>query len=311
MRVVFICSARYSGSTLLDLLLGSHPDACALGEITHLPKNLALNTACTCGSAARECEFWTRVVDELAEYPQFRGIRSDPYVLHLGSIHAGYVVDTRHQTRLRLIRRKLLYALAQARFRWKAPIPAAWLEPLYAGARNKFTLFEVISRLTSRSVLVDSSKHYLEAVSLYRHDPESVRIVLLIRDGRAAYYSALKRGNARKAALQPWAATYRRALPILENCVPEAHRIQVRYEDLADDPQKELKRLCSFIGIEFAPEMLEYAARERHVLNGNRILFAPRVEIVPDLSWQRALSPSDTRYFDARAGRLNKLLGYG
>lgn len=311
MRVVFICSARYSGSTLLDLLLGSHPEAVPLGEITHLPKNLALNTTCTCGSPARECAFWASVVEELGKYPQFSRIRSDPYVLHLGLIHAGYVIDPEHQTRLRMLRRKLLYGLAHAHFRWNAFTPSDWLEPLHAGARNKLVLFDVISKLTSRDVLVDSSKHYLEAVSLYQRDPASVRIVLLIRDGRAAYYSALKRGNARRAALQPWASTYRRALPILERCIPEAHRTQVRYEDLANGPEEELKRLCAFIGIDFAPQMLQFTERERHVLNGNRMLFGPRPAIVPDLSWQRALSPSDAEYFDTRAGRLNRQLGYG
>lgn len=309
MRAVFICSAGHSGSTLLDLLLGSHPDAVSLGEITHLPKNLALNTPCTCGKPARECGVWSRIVDELGRMPEFREIHSDPYVLHLGMINASTVVDTRHQTRLRVLQRRFVYALAHAHLRWDIRFPEALLRPLYAGSRNKLLLFDVVSRLLSRGIIVDSSKHYLEAVSLYEQARDRVRVVLLVRDGRAVYYSGLKRGQDRKTALQAWECTYRRALPILRRRIPPEHLIQVRYEDLADSPERELERLCAFIGIDYAQEMLRFVEKERHVLNGNRMRFGSGA-IAADVSWRERLSGSDALYFDSRAGRLNRKLGY-
>src|ERR1043165_9307298 len=95
---VFICSASHSGSTLLSLLLGSHREAISLGEITHMPKNLSLNTACSCGSPARVCKFWSEVVDGLARQPRFARIRERPYDLYLGLLNAGNVIDVRRQT---------------------------------------------------------------------------------------------------------------------------------------------------------------------------------------------------------------------
>ena len=41
---IYICSAAHLGSTLLDLLLGSHSRVASLGEISKLLKNIALNT---------------------------------------------------------------------------------------------------------------------------------------------------------------------------------------------------------------------------------------------------------------------------
>lgn len=61
-KVLYICSAGRSGSTLINLVLGSHSQCMSLGEIEHLPKNIALNTPCSCGAAARE---WTSQ-DEMA-----------------------------------------------------------------------------------------------------------------------------------------------------------------------------------------------------------------------------------------------------
>lgn len=59
MRAVFICSAGHSGSTLLSLLLGSHPAGVALSEIARLPENLALNERVQApeGERPRLCDF--------------------------------------------------------------------------------------------------------------------------------------------------------------------------------------------------------------------------------------------------------------
>lgn len=309
-RVAFICSAAHSGSTLLDLLLGSHPEAVSLGEITHLPKNLALNTACTCGAPARDCRVWARILDAVEQIPAFRSLRQDPYVLNLGLIKASDVIDRRQQTAARMAYRKVAYSLCYANLRWGVPIGTIYEQALGAPARNKLLLFDAVAKVLAKRLVVDSSKHYLEAVSLYRSAPSDVRVILLVRDGRGVYYSALKRGRSYSAAVNAWEQTYRRALPILERHVHRTHLLKVRYEDLAEAPERELRRLCSFLGVTYDAEMLEFAAKEHHILNGNNMRFNPDGQIRPDLSWRQHLSPVDLSYFYARAGRLNRLLGY-
>ncbi len=309
-RIAFICSAGHSGSTLLDLLLGAHPSAVSLGEITHLPKNLALNTLCTCGAPARACPMWTAVLDELRADPRFHRIDNNPYVLNLGVIRASSVVDRRHQTKLRMCYSKVLYGLAYAYLRWGHSVLAPAFLPLLESSRNKLALFDAIARVLGRDLMVDSSKHYLEAAALYRAAPERVRVVLLIRDGRAVFYSGLKKGYAREAALGAWQRTYQRARPVLDRQVQPEHLIKVHYEDLTADPERELQRICTFLGIDFSAEMLGFADKERHVLNGNRMRLQPSSEIRPDVAWRRAMSPQDHRYFDERAGVLNRELGY-
>jgi hypothetical protein len=218
-RAVFVCSAGHSGSTLLDLLLGSHPDAMSLGEITQLPKNLALNTGCSCGAPVRECPVWRAVLDEAARCEAFEGLAEDPYALYLGLFEAGTVIDRAHQTPWRLAYRRLVYAGAYACWRFGLAPLAPCARPLERGARNKWRLFDIVAKAVSRSVLIDSSKHYLEAAALYRAEPERTKVILLVRDGRAVFYSGLKRGHSRQRALGAWRQTYRRALPVLHRVV--------------------------------------------------------------------------------------------
>ena len=306
---VFICSANHSGSTLLDLLIGSHPEAMSLGEITQLPKNLALNTRCSCGAPIRDCPLWATVVADLAADPRFSRIHSDPYVLDLGLFEASTVIDTRHQTALRGLKRRALYAAAYAHWAWGVPLLTPFTRSLARRARNKWLLFDVLARRESRLKLVDSSKHYLEAAALYVAAPDRTKIVFLIRDGRAVFYSGLKRGRTRRAALDAWRRTYARAEPLLRRIAGDAV-LPVRYEDLAADPAWELQRICRFIDVRFDERMLDFRSRPHHVANGNDMRFRDGAAIRIDEAWKQALSRTDLAYFEKHAGALNRRMGY-
>jgi len=282
----------------------------SLGEITQLPKNLALNTRCSCGSPIRECPLWATVVDRLAAHPRFRAIRENPYVLDLGLFEAGTVIDEKHQTRLRRAWRKAVYAGAYAHWRSGLKPLAAFAHPLLRGAHNKWRLFEVLTSLEPRLLVVDSSKHYLEAAALYAAEPQRTRILFLIRDGRAVFYSGLKRGKSPRAALDAWRLTYERAEPVLNRVVNSRDVLHVRYEALASDPAWELQRICGFIGLRYERGMLDFRTRAHHVANGNDMRLQGGAAIRLDEAWRTALTASDLEYFEANAGSLNRRLGY-
>jgi hypothetical protein len=294
---------------LLDLLLGSHPRAISLGEITQLPKNLALDSRCSCGAAVTSCELWRAVLDRLVQEPQFAQVRARPYDLYLGLFEAGTVIDARRQTPLRKIHRRLVYAAAYARWRFGV-LPAAVTAALAHGARNKHLLYRAVAETAGKGLVVDSSKHYLEAVALHRAAPERTKIVLLVRDGRAVFYSGVKRGHSRRKALNAWRQTYRRALPVLEAQVPAHDLLRVSYEALAENPARELHRICRFIGVPFDPRMLDFRSLVHHVLSGNDMRLAASPAIRVDAAWRERLAKKDLAYFERRAGALNRALGY-
>ena len=88
---VYICSAGHSGSTLLDMLIGSHSKIESLGEITHLPKNIALDTVCGCGIPVRKCSFWKKTLDQVEAKTDIN-VLNNPYDFDLGYIAAKVVV---------------------------------------------------------------------------------------------------------------------------------------------------------------------------------------------------------------------------
>jgi hypothetical protein len=308
-RYVYICSAGHSGSTLLDLLLGSHSRIASLGEISHLPKNLALDTRCTCGAPVRQCAVWREVTRRLDAVLGTR-IDVDPYSLHLGYPLAVDVVDRAHQTRGYLLRRKLVLALAWLRYRHDVALPKALLRGFEMGIDNNLVLYDTVRDVLGVDTVVDSSKSYLKAVALYRKRPQHARIILLSRDGRGIMFSHRKRRSSPLAGVHLWKRYYARALPLLHANVPEQAWLHVRYEDLAADPDAELQKICTGLSLAFEPAMLDFHAHQHHITNGNNMRFAAGATIAPDTQWQNGLSNRELWEFERLAGSLNRWLGH-
>lgn len=307
-KYTYICSSGHSGSTLLDLLLGSHSQVFSLGEVSHLPKNLALNTPCTCGAPVRECPFWSKVVETFSR--KWHDVSADPYAMNLGYARASRVVDPNRQTKWYLARRKALHGLAYSAYLRGHGAERIGDRILGASIAERKRLYEVVREVGGVPMLVDSSKCYLTGVGLYRSAPESVRILLLTRDGRGCVYSNVKRDVGVRRASLAWKNYYARALPLIERHVDPAHVHHVRYEDLAGDPAAELASICAFLGLEYEPKMIDYAAAEHHITNGNDMRFSAGSVIRGDYAWRKSLSPRDVSRFEKLAGSLNRRLGY-
>jgi hypothetical protein len=86
--------------------------------------------------------------------------------------------------------------------------------------------------------------------------------------------------------------------------------MQLKYEDIAGDPQRAGEALCRFVGLGFRDSMLKLDSVVRHMVNGNDTRFSPGKGITLDERWRRDLQPDELAFFDGRGGRMNAALGY-
>ena len=156
-KYVFICSHRHSGSTLLDLILGSHSKIESLGEISFLSQDLALNTPCSCGTPVRQCKVWSRVVERLSATTGL-DIMANPYALHLGYPKAHVIVDHTHQTPAYLMRRELMLGMYYMRLRFGARFLDPLLAPLYKSLANTFMVYDAVRAVLNADIVVDYFK---------------------------------------------------------------------------------------------------------------------------------------------------------
>jgi hypothetical protein len=180
-------------------------------------------------------------------------------------------------------------------------------------------------------VIVDSSKHGLRLKYLLRNPAVEVRVVRLLRDGRAVtltYIDPERFADAEDTSLRGGgfgasrdgerldaktaASQWRRSVEDMAHAfarVPADRRIDLRYEDLCADVEGSVRRVLAFAGVDAALWQPGFRDREHHVV-GNGMRLNATSAVVLDDRWRHALSTADRQVFDAVAGDLNGRLGY-
>jgi hypothetical protein len=185
--------------------------------------------------------------------------------------------------------------------------------------------------VTGKRVIVDSSKMALRLKYLLRNPELDVRVIRLIRDGRAvsltymdpAHFADAKDPRLREggmggdrawqrlpmtAAAHEWRRSNQEAECALRG-VDRATWTEVRYEELCTDRERTLARLFAFMGVDAARGMAGLRSFDHHVI-GNGMRLDATTEVVLDERWRSVLSVEDLRDFDTEAGQLNRQLGY-
>jgi hypothetical protein len=178
-------------------------------------------------------------------------------------------------------------------------------------AENSWSVVDAMAAVGGSRFVVDSSKSPVRLKLLCMMRPDRVRIVHLVRDGRAVTASAMRRRRmSASTAARIWKRDNRN-LDVMLRTIPRRFMVDIHYEALCEDPARELKRICEFLGVAFEPEMLMLWERPVHNIPGNPMLFDRRLRtITQDERWRRDLSDHDVRAFEHTAGRLNRSLGY-
>jgi hypothetical protein len=134
----------------------------------------------------------------------------------------------------------------------------------------KENAFVQMARLSGRRVLVaKNAEVFAEDLA----DPSlDVRMVELIRDGRAVAASTLRKYpnlSMRKAARR-WVREVHKGRALIDQYGRDRSRL-VLYEDLLSHTEPRVRELCEWLGLPFEPAMLAYwAAPDMHFLGGNR-----------------------------------------
>jgi hypothetical protein len=105
--------------------------------------------------------------------------------------------------------------------------------------------------------LGDKSPNYTTHVSLIKKAIPEAKFIHIIRDVRDTALSARKVWNKNiYRFVQRWADDIRELQKILRQ-MPDADRIEVRYEDLVRHSEMTLTRILSFLGLDYDPAMLK------------------------------------------------------
>ena len=159
-----------SGSTVLDTLLGNHPDVASVGELHVLSGALAENEYCACQKPIRRCPFWAEVMrqwqqDASLEYGEYVALQERfEQIRYLGGFSWARLLGNQiHQS-----------------------------HPLRTYLSETTRLYEAIAQVSGKRIIVESSKVPVRAALLAFSRDLDLRLIHLVRDVRAVAWSRRK-----------------------------------------------------------------------------------------------------------------------
>lgn len=276
-KVVFVSSWSRSGSTLLDLLLGSLAGFWSAGEIRYLwDRGVVEDQLCGCGRTFRACPVWSAVREQA-----FGGRRH---------FDVEETLRGREQDRRRAP--------------WRLLSPGGGHAPHGEGryASILARIYPALREVTGARVVVDSSKYASHGLALTVIPEVELHVVHLVRDPRAVAWSwqrlmPMPEVHWTKARMPVKSPSRSALFWMLENLAIArlARRARsytlLRYEDLVADPRGALRAVLGVLGEPVEPADALAGGKvelgENHTVAGNPIRFERgMVEIRADADWQ-------------------------
>lgn len=294
--LIYIASDVRSGSTLLDLMLGSHSEVSSVGEIQFLTDHFrrqgmghSWDWKCTCGKDFNDCEFWSKINGLVKE-------------------KTGDNISDR-ETWVRRVKQPFPYlTLPNFLFKRMCENKSSLSKGLDASSFC-WEVVDSISEQTGNTVVVDSSKNAEQFRYLYCWRPSSIKMIHLIRDGRGVVYSKMTRaGDTSRKATKNWVLENLK-ISLIKRMVRKSNRMTIKYEDLCENPQKEIEKVLEFLNVSNENSLL--SKEDRHNVCGSPHRFDWKdMEINLDERWKAGLSSESKKTFNTFGGWLNRIYGY-
>lgn len=265
-KVLYIAGYGRSGSTVLDIMLGNHPEMVSVGEVRHLVDDWNNpDRRCACGQRYPECAFWK----EFGSGSEFS--------------------EELRRTVQEVERRSWRAFIAPGKFFSGERIPEEAKERYRAYHQH---LFAYIRQRSGKPIVVDSSKSAREVAGRFHALSEiagqDVYVLHLVRNGAATAASFQKRGGnwAREGhrgerpfpvmrAVIGWTLANAWVSFLGRRRLKPEHYLRLHFEELVSDPVRSVARIGEFIGVSMAPLVRRLERDEAfnvgHNVGGNRV----------------------------------------
>jgi hypothetical protein len=302
--VPYVCipGSPYTGSTLLGMLLDSHPACASIGAATGLTARVDLETyRCSCGAMFTDCAFWARIARRTRdlEHP-VTVYKKDFWNTHVRLSHRravnGLLVSSLGNPALTAVRDAVVGRVGPVARRIAEARNASW------------SLATAVLEETGKQVFVDTARYHQRPRHLAGSPLLDVKVIHLVRDPRGNVASIMRHTDVgARTAARRW-RHYNAEAARTARSFSGGSSMLLHYEEHCADPRSALDRIARFVGVDPAP--VDLRSVDRHVI-GNSMRLLALDEIREDRSWEDRLSREDLRTIARVAGSLSHRFGYG
>ena len=312
MKVIQIISPGHSGSTILDIVLGSNDQLVSSGELRKLPwqvqrsvdgeVSIKRQNICTCLRSFDECDFWGKVLDNIASITGI-DIKKSPEEFEISFFgEFGHYLHTKRPSIKQRAQGKVYRLLLQNNKLSRSVMRSN--KTISKILDNNWMLFDQMSKVSGKQIIIDSSKDIKRALLLHNDKPEQVYFLFLNRDLNG-HLSSLKRRNkslklkkSSEDILYDIVKFRKRVKRIISE--RDINYLDVNYEDVISDPLSFYDRLSELVGIDVSPDLnlarnSKVNTKKMHLVAGNPTRYKGEMYLKLDDRWKDELNDEDIK----------------
>ena len=304
MKLIYILSLGHSGSTLLDVILGTHPDFLSTGESRYLGWQLYRTIGkkasikdqdiCTCGHDFRECEFWSEVIRKLYKKTGIDISRhpKDFKNYFFESFKYNDKISFYQKIKGYLTRQILELGLSMSYVNLIAPEVNEVL-------KNNWILYEIMSDISNKKYIVNSSKNLVEGLLFQKSRPSDVIFIFIHRSLYGLWNSSKrwsKNDSIKNVALAK--KVFENRIKKYKNNIKDLNYIEVDYEEFAAKPATVLDKIVNKAGatnnyIKQSNNQFYIDPSQLHLVAGNPMRYKGKQLVKYDERWKHELSTKE------------------
>ncbi len=271
-----------SGSTLLNIILGMHPKIYGSGEIDNINKFGKRDYKCSCEIQVVNCSFWSKIVAE--------------YIKKLGDKKFSQYQNDIH-----------FFENFKSVFAWLNVLLGF---PFHTKRKNEYMqsayeFYKTTLNETGKSIIIDASKNPLRALVLSKNKHIDLKLIHLVRDGRAVAWAIernkKKSGIARKILRTVWFWAGVNWQADFTKLLARTPTVFVKLENIVGNPKVALDKVGTALNLDLkgVSEIIsdEFKIPQTHVIGGSLVRFKEKIKIVPRNDWMTKLSSRKQRNF--------------
>lgn len=312
MKLIYVIAQAHTGSTLMDCILGTHPDFVSSGELRYLNWQLyrtqnqmpsvKAQDICTCERNFRDCNYWSKVF-RLIKEKSGADIVVEPssfdtaYFKQFAFQNRGGVVPTfNDKVKAYVFRQWVELGFSYKRLLIVEPKIKKWLD-------NNWLLYESMAKVANKPIVVDSSKHLLIALLLQQYRPKDVYILFIHRSIEGLVASAKRWSNKKGQKYNinkvlKSKKTYENRVAKYKSNISGLQHMNTNYEDFVSQPASFLHQVVKWVG---ASKEYSQQANDNfyidpsllHLVAGNPMRYKGKQLVKSDTRWKTELTDNE------------------
>lgn len=314
MKLVYIIAQGHTGSTLMDCILGTHPDFISSGELRYLnwqlhrtqnvTPSVSAQNICTCTLDFRECSYWSKVFN-LIRNKSGADIVAEPTSFNTAYFNqfsyqnrGGFEPIFSDKVKAYLFREWIELGLSYKKLLWMEPNVEKWLN-------NNWLLYESMAKVANKSIVVDSSKHLLIGLLLQQFRPKDVHLIFIHRSLEGLAASAKRRNNNQEIPLNLNAILqskkkYQDRIRKYKAHIKQLQHLDISYEGFVTQPTTFLSKVVEHVGAS-----KDYPRQDNdnfyidpskmHLVAGNPMRYKGRQLVRYDERWKSELTEEEIK----------------